>query len=63
MEVHYMTVFTIRGEARESNLPEHFLRSLLRQNQLPGFYAGTRYYVNHELFMEQLDAMSRREES
>lgn len=58
-----MTIFTIRGESRETNLPEHFLRSLLRQNRLPGFYAGTRYYVNHDLLMEQLDAMSRGEDS
>ena len=54
-----MKIYTVRGEARASGLPEHFLRTLLRQNRLPGFYAGTRYYVNHDVFMEQLDTLSR----
>ena len=54
-----MNIYTIREEARTSGLPEHFLRTLLRQNRLPGFYAGTRYYVNHDVFMEQLDTISR----
>ena len=40
-------------------LPEGTLRARLKRNKLPGFYAGSRYYINVLLLMEMLDAESR----
>ena len=50
---------TIRQTAHEMGLPEGTLRARLKRNKLPGFYAGSRYYINVPLFMEMLDAESR----
>lgn len=53
-----MIFLTIRQEAQQGIVPEHRLRQMLKQKALPGFYAGTRFYVNHEQFVAQLEAMS-----
>ncbi len=53
---HYQT---IRQTAHETGLPEWMLRTRLKRNKLPGFYAESRYYINVPLLMEMLDAESR----
>ena len=53
------TYMTIRETASETGLAEGTLRTLLKRNKLPGFYAGSRYYINVPLLMEMLDAESR----
>lgn len=50
---------TIKQTARRGPYPEHRLRKMLRIGELPGFYSGTRYYVNYDLLMEQLDRECR----
>lgn len=54
-----MRMYTIRQEARVSDLPEFFLRSLVKQGKCPGWYAGNRFYVNHDALIEKLEAESR----
>ena len=53
------TYMTIRETASETGLNEGTLRTLLKRSKLPGFYTGSRYYINVPLFMEMLDAESR----
>ena len=43
----------------EVGLPHTLLRKMLSEHRLPGFYAGTRYYVNIDLLREQLESASR----
>ena len=50
---------TLRQTAHGMGLPEGTLRARLKRNKLPGFYAGSRYYINVPLLMEMLDAESR----
>lgn len=50
---------TIRQTAHETGLPEGMLRARLKRSKLPGFYAGSRYYINAPLLMEMLDEESR----
>lgn len=53
------TYMTIRQTAIETGLAAGMLRARLKHNKLPGFYAGSRYYINVPLLMEMLDAESR----
>lgn len=50
---------TIKQTARKGPYSEHRLRKMLRAGELPGFYSGTRFYVNYELLMGQLDRECR----
>lgn len=50
---------TIKQTARKGPYSEYRLRKMLRAGELPGFYSGTRFYVNYELLMEQLDRECR----
>lgn len=50
---------TIRQTARQTGLPEHHLRQLVKRGECPGFYAGTRFYVNIDALIEQLERVSR----
>ena len=54
-----MRFLTINQTAREIGLPHTCLRSMLAGGQLPGFYAGTRYYVNVDVLREKLDTECR----
>ena len=53
------TYMTIRQTAIETGIAVGTLRTRLKCNKLPGFYAGSRYYINVPLLMEMLDAESR----
>lgn len=53
------TYMTIRQTAHGIGLPEWAIRARLKRNKLPGFYAGSHYYINVPLLMEMLDAESR----
>ena len=55
-KVHFLT---INQTAREIGLPHTCLRTMLAEGQLPGFYAGTRYYVNVDVLREKLDTECR----
>lgn len=53
------TYMTINQTVRETGFSGGMLRTRLKHNKLPGFYAGSRYYINVPLFMEMLDAECR----
>lgn len=53
------TYMTINQTVRETGFSEGMLRTRLKHNKLPGFYAGSRYYVNVPMLMQMLDAESR----
>ena len=55
-----MQVFTITQEAKQGLLSEFRLRQMQKQGRLPGFYSGTRYYVNHDMLVEQIEAECRK---
>ena len=50
-----MQFLTINKTAAEIGLPRSRLRTMLSAHSLPGFYAGTRYYVNVDLLREMLE--------
>ena len=52
-----MEFLTIRKAATRSGVPEFRIRQMVKQNQVPGFYAGTRYLVNIDAFMDVLKEM------
>ena len=56
---HSPRMATIRQTARAGILPEHALRQRLKTRNLPGVYAGSKFLVNVDLLMEQLDAECR----
>lgn len=49
---------TTRQTAKSQNLPEHFIRSLIKARKCPGFYQGTRFYINVPMLMEMLHSES-----
>ena len=46
---------TIRSEARETGIPEHLIRNLVKQNKIRAIYAGTRAYVIHDSLVAYLN--------
>lgn len=53
------TFMTINQAAKAIGLPHSCLRAMLASDSLPGFYSGSRYYVNLEMLKEDLDRESR----
>ena len=53
------TYMTINQTVRETGFAVGMLRTRLKHNKLPGFYAGNRYYINVPLLMEMLDSECR----
>lgn len=51
-----MKFLTIKQEAELGIVPGFRLRQMLKQGRLPGYYAGSRYYVNHDMLVAQLEA-------
>ena len=51
---------TIRQTAKEIEFPENRIRAMVKQGVCPGIYSGTRFLVNVDALVEQLDAQSRR---
>ena len=50
---------TIREEAKfGGTLGEHALRVMLARGELPGFYTGRTYRINHALLVERLNQKS-----
>lgn len=56
-----MEYLTIRKEAKASGIPEFRLRKWVKQGCVPGFWAGTRFYVAHERLMERLERICTRQ--
>lgn len=57
--VKKFTYLSIRETAKALRLPENFVRRSVRLGRVPGFYSGTKYYVNLELFVEKLEHDSK----
>lgn len=57
-----VSITTIRPFSKRHGIPENLLRSMVKRGTLPGFYEGTRFYVNEPQALELLNRMSRREE-
>ena len=52
-----MEFLTIRKAAAHSGVPEFRVRQMVKQNQVPGFYAGSRFLVNIDAFISVLKEM------
>ena len=50
-----MELLTIRQFAKSENIPEAFVRRLVKTGQAPGMYSGTRFYVNADRMREVLN--------
>ena len=48
-------MMTIRETAKTGILPETALRTLVKQNKIPGIYVGTRFLVNYSALCEWLN--------
>ena len=51
-----MKLLTIPKTAKEIGIAEFRLRRLQKEGKCPGVYAGTRYYVDVDRLLVQLDA-------
>lgn len=49
-----MAFQTIRETVKSEGIPETALRRLVHDGQVPGFYAGNRFYINVSALREQL---------
>ena len=56
METRFLT---INQTAKAIGLPHTCLRAMQAQGKLPGFYSGTRFYVNVDMFRAKLEEESR----
>ena len=54
-----MNIQTIPKTVKSEGIPEHILRKMLKAGQLPGFYSGTRFYVNVDQLRDVLNGAMR----
>lgn len=50
-------MMTIRAAAAVVPMAEHALRGMVKRGEAPGFYSGTRFYVNYDRLIDKLNAM------
>ena len=50
---------TIRQTARTGIISEHRLRQMVKEKNVPGIYSGSRFLVNLDQFIEQLNVLSK----
>ena len=53
-----MEFLTIRETAKKTGIPENRVRQWSKMGVLPGFYAGTKFMINLDRFLEYLDKLS-----
>lgn len=51
---------SIRETAKKTGLAESFIRSAVKKNQVPGFYAGKKFLVNVPRFLAALEESNNR---
>lgn len=56
-------MLTIRQTAATGILPESMLRSMQKENRLPGILVGNRFMVNYNMLLKVIDEMSENRES
>ena len=49
---------TTKGFSKKHAIPEHLMRTLVKQGKIPGFFQQRRFYVNERLALEALNTMS-----
>lgn len=54
-----MQFLTINQTAKAVGLPHTCIRAMVKTNKCPGFYSGSRFYVDVDLFRAQLEETSR----
>ena len=54
-----MQFLSINSTAKELGLPPFLIRSMQKRGECPGFFSGSRFYVNVDLLREQLENASR----
>lgn len=54
-----MQFLTINQTAKAIGLPHTCIRAMVANNSAPGFYAGSRFYVDVDMLREQLEAECR----
>lgn len=59
-ETQFAKYMTVRKTAREYGLSEHMLRTMIKKEECPGFYAGNRFMINVDLLQERLANESRK---
>lgn len=52
--------YTVRKTARLGFITESHLRRLIKMGECPGYYAGSRFMVNVDALVEQLDGAGRK---
>ncbi len=53
------TMLTVRQTAKTGILPEHAIRLLLKDGQLPAIYVGKKAFINFEKLLELLDGSTK----
>lgn len=53
-----MNFKTIKQTAREFGYSEWMLRQMLKEEKLPGFYRGNRFYINIDMLKAYIDKIS-----
>lgn len=53
-------MLTIRETAKTGILPENALRTLVKQNKIPGIYVGTKFLVNYTKLCDWLNDPANR---
>lgn len=51
-----MRFLTINEAEKETNIPATRIRKWVKMGIVPGFYAGSRFYVNVDKFLEMVQA-------
>ena len=58
-----LSIITIRPFSRKHKMPENLLRSMVKRGTLPGFFQGSRFYINEVQALEVLAAMCKQKEA
>lgn len=53
------TFLTIPQEAKLGLYSLYMLRRMLAEGRLPGYFSGSRFYIHHEMLLEQIDRECR----
>ena len=57
MDTQKPTLMTVRQIARTGILPEHALRSLLKNGRITAVYVGRKAYINYDTLCQQLSRL------
>ena len=58
MDQHEVKFSTIPKFSKKYNIPTHLVRVMCKNNRLPGFFIGNRFYLNETLAIQELHDLS-----